>query len=576
MREIPQLQILCLRAIGSHACSVEDTFAPTAITTDKNHKHADDDNNNNSKTTTTTRTEEPSSASRVLRSMHQRPIQGRNGEANLPPANPINTTKRSSSDDMMSMDDDKDTDEDSSSSEMAAAAVTSIPLARTPCIGKGSARRDQSNDIDLNHPIVGCRRVADDPMLILEYGNVALDCLQSYIDSLVELGRMDDTRLGVHFFDEWKANVILGSGQQSLEEVLQNEKASAAAAAAAADSATTIAVAAVPTPSSLSSSRKKKRRRSSSTTPTTMETGTTTTAAQLDEDISLSPPPLGSLSLYNCSLAEETIGAMVTSGMGQYLGVLDLTGINSLTDDLLSPLLPTCPWLEKLSLKNCRRLSRKSIQLLQTYQQKSLHFLDVGGSYNIHPTDLIGAMGDLPHLHELHASGLAWTNELVTKLMETRPTWTGLSLGFLPQVLVTATPFKEALLRLGSAPTLQMLALPFCESLVDNAFLGMLGRQLPNVICLDVRGNSSLTSLTGWYDGRASSADGQPLALLQQQQQQPLTVLARYSGVSKSSLDETKRIHPLETNQLVCILDGSGVGLGVRVVGAARSRRAGK
>jgi hypothetical protein len=402
----------------------------------------------------------------------------------------------------------------------------------------------------------------------MEYGNVALDCLQSYIDSLVELGRMDDTRLGVHFFDEWKANVILGSGQ-SLEEVLQKERS-----VAAADAATTIAVAAVPPPSSSSSSRKKKRRRSSSTTPPPTETGTITTVAQLNEDTSLSPPPpLGSLSLYNCSLAEETIGAMVTSGMGQYLGVLDLTGINSLTDDLLSPLLPTCPWLEKLSIKNCRRLSRKSIELLQTYQQRSLHFLDVGGSYNIHPTDLIGALADLPHLNELHASGLAWTNELVTNLMETRSTWTGLSLGFLPQVLVTATPFKEALLRLGSAPLLQMLALPFCESLVDNAFLGMLGRQLPNVICLDVRGNSSLTSLTGWYDGRASSADGQSQLQQQQQQQQPLTVLARYSGVSKSSLEETKRIHPLETNQLVCILDGSGVGLGVRVVAAAQSRK---
>ena len=38
----------------------------------------------------------------------------------------------------------------------------------------------------------------------MEHGNPALDCLQSYIDALVELGRMDDGRLGLHFFEEWR------------------------------------------------------------------------------------------------------------------------------------------------------------------------------------------------------------------------------------------------------------------------------------------------------------------------------------------------------------------------------------
>jgi hypothetical protein len=48
--------------------------------------------------------------------------------------------------------------------------------------------------------------------LILQYANPALNCLQSYYDSLVELGRMDDSRLGLHFFEEWRANVLLEAG----------------------------------------------------------------------------------------------------------------------------------------------------------------------------------------------------------------------------------------------------------------------------------------------------------------------------------------------------------------------------
>jgi hypothetical protein len=450
MREIPQLQVLCLRSIGSPSCSVEVTFA----------KNAD---------------EQPSKASRLLRSFHQRPIED---PASLPQDDSTTTT------------------------------IATIPMKRTACIGKGSARRDQANEVDLNHPIIACRMGSteltedsiDDTLLIMEHGNPALDCLQSYVDSLVELGRMDDARLGLHFFEEWKCNVLLGSGKSIIVEEVDTPR---------------------------------KKRRRGSTSPTNNK----------NQDLAL-----GSLSLHNCSFFEETIGAMVEAKIGDCLGVLDITGVHSLNDAMLEQLLPTCPHILRLSIKNCRRLTSISTQLIGTHLTK-LQCLDIGGSYNVTPQDLLDMLPNLPDLTELHASGLAWSNALVQELCSLRA-WTGLSLGFIPYL--TATGLKDALTPI--ADSLQTLALPFCEAMVDNAFLGVLGRNLPNVVCLDVRGNSNLSNLTGWYDGRASA----------NLKAQSLIVLARYSNVSKQSLEDTKRIHPLETTQMVCILDGGGVGIGIR------------
>ena len=500
MREIPKLQVLCLRSIGSHSCSAEDTFA-------------------------TGEAGEPSIASRLLRSFHQRPIDG--GPNKKSAKNGDLSQAESSDDKIISSRETPDT----------FSTICEIPMKRTPCIGKGSARRNQANEIDLNHPIVGCRfrhgdpanRIGsgrlDDGTLIMEYGSVALDTLQSYIDSLVELGRMDDQRLGVHFFEEWKYNTLLGNGIDLAKQATTKDG---------------VAETPPPTPAG----RQKKRRRSSgsrSSTPVATATEETPSSPELSA--------LGSLSLHNCTIFDETIEAMVKSRMGQYLGVLDLTGVNGLTDDLLSQLLPTCRSLVRLSVKNCRRLTPKSMEVIANHQTQ-LTFLDVGGSYNIHPHDLLDiVVPRLSQLVELHASGLAWTNELVSKLTAMRP-WKGLSFGY--AAYLSATPLKEALVQV--AATLQMVALQFCENLVDNALLGSLGRNLPNVVCLDLRGNSSLNSLTGWYDGRASAG----------LKPQGLVVLARYSGVSKSSLEETKRIHPVETADLICILDGTGVGVGIR------------
>lgn len=401
-REIPSLRILCLRSVGAHACNAETTFGP-----------------HNGK---------PSTASRLLRSFHDR-----ENSSKLP------------------------------------------PLTRSPCVGPESTRRANANDVDLNHPFIACRNEEDDS-LVMMYGSPALDCLQSYLDSLVELGRMDDNRLGIHFFREWKYNV--------------------------------------------QESRKRKR-----------------------------SPALGSLSLHNWTLSSRTIRAMVQSGMGEHVGVLDLTGAQGLTDDLLSELLPKCPNILRLSLKSCRRLTNKSLDCVAKYL-KNLTCLDVGGSYNLAPVNVLDAVQQLPNLVELHAGGLAWTDDTLLELVEMHLHWTGLSIGFSK---VTGHGLRLALPHVKD--TLTHLSLAFMENAVDNALIGFLGKHLTKLVCLDVRGNSSLSTLLGFFDGRHFNDNAEA---------QELFVLARYSNIQPSSVEETKRIHPLLASNLTVITDSGGNGGGIR------------
>lgn len=435
MREIPPLQTLCLRAVGSFKCSVETTFAKTPEG-------------------------EPSPASRLLRSFHKRPVVA--------------------------------SDEDVKVEEGAPLSIESIPMKRLPCIGPNSSRRMQANDVDLNLPIIAAR--APDGSLVMEYGNPALDCLQSIIDSLVELGRMDDSRIKKYFFEEWRCNVLLAAGKPIT----------------------------------------KKRRRTSTENSNTLANKSTTTA-------------LGSLSLYNCSVSHETIDAMLESQMGENLAVLDWTGVHGLHDEMLARLLPKCPNLLRLSLKNCRRLTVESLRCVAQHQPR-LESLDVGGAFNISAEDVLEVIPTLTELNEIHVSGLGWTNDTVESLVGYRP-WTKVSLAF--SFRLTQASLRQSMMHI--AETLISVALPFCENTVDNALMGMLGRNLPLVQYLDVRGNPSLTTLTGWYDGRASA----------DLPAQALHVLGRFSGLSEGSVEETKRVQPLEGTLLTVILDASGAGIGI-------------
>jgi hypothetical protein len=164
--------------------------------------------------------------------------------------------------------------------------------------------------------------------------------------------------------------------------------------------------------------------------------------------------------------------------------------------------------------------------------------------------DVLDAVQQLPNLVELHASGLAWNDATLMKLMELRSNWTGLSIGFSN---ITSYGLREALPYVSD--TLTHLSLPFMETAVDNALVGFLGKTLPKLVCLDIRGNSSVSSLTGFFDGRHFN---------HAEAAQELFVLARYSNVQASSVEETRRIHPVLASNLIVVLDGGGVGGGIR------------
>ena len=464
MREIPDLQILCLRAVGSHSSSTEKTFAK-------------DENG------------QVSLASRLLRSFHGR------GKESIDPA---------------------------AVDELR--ALQNIPIPPRSCIGVGSSRRMNANEVDINHPFIGCRAPTDEPNnirfqpLIMQYGNPALDCLQSYIDTLVDLGRMDDGRLGLNFFLEWKANVQSTRPSSDCNVVTSSSNH---------------------TPTKTAAAVSKKRRRS----------GGNALSSSESKELVVPVVPLGSLSLHNCTVADETFSNLVKSGLCQHLAVLDLTGLRGLTDTLAMNIFEFSPNIERLSLKNCRKITGKTIAQLSLL--KKLNCLDVGGCFNVTTSDVLDVIPSLPELRELHASGLLWNNGSLQALVSLRDDWRGLSLGFSNDI--TQPVLRECLMQLGDS--LRSLALPFCETVVDNALLGVLGRNMPMLQVLDLRGNGSLSTITGFYDGR-TSADLPPLAL---------TVVGRYSGLSEASVEETRRVHPLHAagNLLVVYLDEKGMGAAI-------------
>jgi len=482
VRDIQTLYVLCLRSIGPPACDPEKVFEqqqqqqqqPKSTSKKKKRKAA----------TPTPTTTTLSSASKLLRLFHRRKIvaSGENDSVHQVEAS-----------------------EDTTDS-----LLLMPPLSRIPCT---KHKRANANEVDLNHPFLA---MATDGCS--QHGNPALDCLQTYIDSLVALSRLDDRRLGVHFFKEWAENV---SGRQQQQD---NEAAAA------------------PLPST---KKGKKRKRE-------------LIAEQQKVQVArLSPTmvSLGSISFHNGMIGPKTIDGMVKSGMGPYVGVLDLTGVNSITDDLIHQLLKECPNIHRLSLKNCRKLTNRSLESISTYLPQ-LTCLDIGGTYNMRADAVLHTVNQLPLLTELYASGLQhWNDVTITQLVELRPTqWKGLGIGF---CFATAAGLRHAL---GQTTNLERLNLAFCETSVDSGFLGFLGRSLPSLTVLDIRGNQAVTSLTGFYDGRTHVGGGNSDATTASS----LFILARYSGLSNSSIEETKRIYPLQTSELTVVMDSGGSGGGIR------------
>ena len=115
---------------------------------------------------------------------------------------------------------------------------------------------------------------------------------------------------------------------------------------------------------------------------------------------------------------KDTFSAIKEVDVGSVLATLDLNGVHSLTDDaLLEDLLQFQPNIRRLSLKNCRKITGKGLTTVAKYLPELTSF-DVGGSFNINPSDVINMVRIHPGtaagtLTEIHASGVGWTDELL-------------------------------------------------------------------------------------------------------------------------------------------------------------------
>lgn len=384
---------------------------------------------------------------------------------------------------------------------------------------KGAARPN-ANDVDLSHPWILAHETTTDneDILCIEHGNHAVDTLQLFIDALVDSGRAGDSRLGVHSFREWVIAVI---GQEAADRIFKGNG---------------------------DENPKKKRK------------------LLMNENL-----PLGSLSLHNFSAASyNTFKSMELANVGVCLGVLDLTGVHGLTDEIMTDILcaGSFPHLQRLSIKNCRKITGEG--LASVVNLTKLTAIDFGGCFNVKPSDVLSIVQSHPGtengtLCEIYASGLGWTDVDLELLIEaTAGHLRGLGVGFSPYIsgpglMLTVTKVAD---------TLERLAVPFCDGM-DDAVASHLGKSLTKLNVLDIRG-TKVSSLTGLMDGRYASGAIIPLdevalgeAFKGEAVDGHLFVLARYSGISKNSIEDTMK---LQQNAvfLTCVLDGSGTGGGIR------------
>ena len=520
MREIPPLRTLCLRAVGPPGCQPEITFGglrPREIkdvenseggatdATDSNNEKNGEDNEDELENYAAPPSppDEPTITSRLLRSLRDldRPIQPYTSGISRANANDVDISQPW----VMAIYPPREEDTNNNNN------------CNAPMMKGGDDDNNNNNNIEF---------------LAIENGNHAVECLQMFIDALVESGRAGDSRIGVHFFREWVQAV---TGQDAISIVADQEEQQQK--------------------QQQQQQRPKKRQKGS-------KSNNNSSASRPNYD----HLPLGSLSLHNLASASiNTFRSMQLANVGSCLGTLDLTGVHGLTDTILSKVIcadGSFPRLQRLSLKNCRKLTGKSIaSIVQLY---NLQALDVGGCFNLHPNDVIEMVQQHPGTKrgtftEVYASGLGWTDVALEELMDvTSKHIRGLGVGFSPYL--SGPGLILALNK--TAGSMDRLSIPFCTG-VDDAVVSALGKNLPKLAVLDIRGCNKVYSLTGMMDGRIAASNASAMV---DDVAQHLFVLARYSGISDKAVEETKKLYCNEQGDPMfeCILDGGGTGGGVR------------
>ena len=85
-------------------------------------------------------------------------------------------------------------------------------------------------------------------------------------------------------------------------------------------------------------------------------------------------------------------------------------------------IIPKCPLLKKLNIRNCRKLSDKSIDFLITQNKIQLEYLNIGGNFNISNLGLQNFLNNYKNfisLHTFELSGLP-IDDTILNLISTK------------------------------------------------------------------------------------------------------------------------------------------------------------
>lgn len=205
-----------------------------------------------------------------------------------------------------------------------------------------------------------------------------------------------------------------------------------------------------------------------------------------------------SLSLKNSKIT-PTYLSMILSRCPK-LELLDLSGTFSIDDDCIQMVLRMCPFIRRLGLQSCRKLSNICLGHISTHSP--LVGLQLGGNFNI-TADGIREYLQSPsvaHLQELSLAGLQLTDEIFNLIAKKCTQLRKLSFAYSN---CTETALRTMLTHVGSQ--LESLSVAWIGSnFPDNAtyqltsdfIADFLPRHCPRLVELDVSGLKNVTSST--------------------------------------------------------------------------------
>lgn len=100
------------------------------------------------------------------------------------------------------------------------------------------------------------------------------------------------------------------------------------------------------------------------------------------------------------------------------LNIIDVSGCLMIDDNIVNKLLITCPLLNTIEIRNCRKLTDLSIQYLIEYGKNIIH-INIGGNFNITEPGVLQLIKNHPNKHllqSLNISGLPISENILENL----------------------------------------------------------------------------------------------------------------------------------------------------------------